>query len=200
MASNEHRGPVCKVAVNEASVPCALPPTLRPAAGDRATANEQQVSTRLTDPRRTVGAWTSTSSTGTEGRSLPSTTRRTDAQRPTAIAGGDVGCGSLRDRRAASSRVTGVGGVTGAVVAAGLGDMHATTATTTTHASTVADSSNSLSCWPRSPRRFSPAWSRCVVTLPNGTEEGLGRRPHAPTATSSRTPTSSPTQPTVASP
>jgi putative serine protease PepD len=69
--------------------------------------------------------------------------------------------------------VTGVGGATGAVVAAGLGSSTPTAATSTTHASTVADSS-STQLLAKVAAAVQPSVVSVVVTLPNGTEEGSG--------------------------
>jgi putative serine protease PepD len=70
--------------------------------------------------------------------------------------------------------VTGVGGATGAVVAAGLGEGTTTsTASTTTRASTVADS-GSTQLLAKVAAAVQPSVVSVVVTLPNGTEEGSG--------------------------
>ena len=69
--------------------------------------------------------------------------------------------------------VTGVGGATGAVVAAGLGDTAKPTASTSTRASTVADSSDSQ-LLAKVAAAVQPSVVSVVVTLPNGTEEGSG--------------------------
>ena len=68
--------------------------------------------------------------------------------------------------------VTGVGGATGAVVAAGLGDS-TTTASTTTRASTVADTSTTQ-LLAKVAAAVQPSVVSVLVTLPNGTEEGSG--------------------------
>ena len=68
--------------------------------------------------------------------------------------------------------VTGVGGATGAVVAAGLGQS-TTTASTTTRASTVADTT-STQLLAKVAAAVQPSVVSVVVTLPNGTEEGSG--------------------------
>jgi putative serine protease PepD len=70
--------------------------------------------------------------------------------------------------------VTGVGGATGAAVAAGLGDSTTmSTAGTTTRASTVADSSTTQ-VLAKVAAAVQPSVVSVLVTLPNGTEEGSG--------------------------
>jgi putative serine protease PepD len=69
--------------------------------------------------------------------------------------------------------VTGVGGATGAVVAAGLGGPAATLASTTTRANTVADSSTTQ-LLAKVAAALQPSVVSVLVTLPNGIEEGSG--------------------------
>jgi putative serine protease PepD len=69
--------------------------------------------------------------------------------------------------------VTGVGGATGAVVAAGLGDSTTSTASRTTSASAVANSS-STQVLAKVAAAVQPSVVSVLVTVPGGTEEGSG--------------------------